>query len=179
MKKILLFIAFSIIFIAYFLATSAVAKAQNTDSSDSFLHMSSTDSFEYSSNNDDLYTYGAILNNEKPFLTFWTKTGEVVSFLEIIALQDSNQEKSNKNEGQGILSAPSISSLSLKDGGKEHGNSIGAVNALSAAGIALPTRGHPWMFLMTLTFGTVLVSLWSLRFSTGVSPPVTVNKLTN
>lgn len=169
-KFVFLVILSPILFIAYLVFAQNI----NAGSVEDSIYLVSETSFEHSGDNDDLYTYGAILNDDIAFLTFWTKTGDVVSFLDIITLQDSNQEKSKKNEGQGILSAPSISSLNLKDGGKEHGNSTPEVNALSAAGIVLPIRGHPWMFLMTLTFGTVLVSLWSLRFSTGISPPLRI-----
>lgn len=119
--------------------------------------------FEYSTSN-DAYVYEASGSNLLGYL--WTKTGDIVSVFDI---NSSNQKTKDNKTGNPATQASGISSAFLLKGGSETVSTL--FKTLGSGQEILFASHHPWMFLMTLTFGTVLVSLWSLRLSTGVSPP--------
>lgn len=167
MKKILL-LGFSFIaFILVFFATTATINAQNIGAIDDNIYIYSENSFE-NAGRTDLYTYSQVLSNEPALISFWTKTGKVVSVFDIDAV---NQKTKDKKISNPATQAPGISSAVVLKGGTETISTI--FQTLGPGQEILHAAHHPWMFLMTLSFGTILLSLWFLRLSTGASPPST------
>lgn len=159
MKKTLLLIVPVFAVVLFFGNAAGV----NAESSEYPLYYSSENSFENSNNN--LYVYDSQERSAAAFGALkhyaWTATGKIINLLDPVT---------ERKEGQAVFSLASINSLSLKEGAKGHGG-FGGEKIIGAFGSLHPVAGHPWVFVMTLTFGTILLSLWFLRLSTGVSPP--------
>src|SRR3990167_2347574 len=149
-KKIFSLILFILILFAVFLVNAQRSDAESP-------------AFKHSASN-DVYVYEASGSNLLGFV--WTKTGDVVSVFDI---DSANQKTKDNKAGNPATQTFGISSAFLLKAGSETISTI--FKTLGPGQEVLQAAHHPWMFLMTLTFGTVLVSLWSLRFSTGVSPP--------
>lgn len=161
MKKLLLLIV--IVFVSGILVLKGAVNV-NADSSNYPLYYSSENSFEYSNNNSYIYDSQESETNTFGILKYaWTATGEIVNLLDPVT---------DKKDGQTIFSfISSINSSSVKGAAKQQGALFGA-KVIGAISEVFAAVGHPWFFLMTLSFGTILLSGWFLRFSTGVSPPV-------
>lgn len=119
--------------------------------------------FEHSASN-DAYVYEASGSNLLGFV--WTKTGDIVSVFDIDL---ANQKTKDNKTGNPATQTSGISSAFLLKGGSETVSTM--FKTLGPGQEILFASHHPWMFLMTLSFGTFLLSLWFLRLSTGVSPP--------
>ena len=115
--------------------------------------------FEHSASN-DAYVYEASGSNLMGYV--WTKTGDLIN-----TLKDLCNVKDVVNNPSPQISG--ISSTFLLKGGSETVSTL--FKTLGPGQEILFASHHPWMFLMTLSFGTLLLSLWFLRLSTGVSPP--------
>lgn len=136
-----------------------------------------SDSFDYS---DGSYLYvhdsdpseqGVPANKINGILSYaWTKTGDIVNIFDVGNLRNlqegifGNRAVEPVAQTSSASSAPLILSVS-------NGNIGSVAKTLGATSEVFAAVGHPWFFLMTLSFGTVLLSGWFLRLSTGVSPP--------
>lgn len=175
MKKILLLVVLSpLLFLAYLIGAQTT-NAQN--SQDNSAYIISENSFEHSLDTDLYYetvnnpiSYQALTNKLLGYV--WTKTGDIVSVFDI---DSANQKTKDNKTGNPATQTSGNSTAYL--------SAIGFLGASSMAKILGPghavfaAAGHPWLFLMTLSFGTLIFSLWFLRLSTGVSPPADIIRI--
>ena len=179
-KKIfLLILLIPILFIVYLIGPSTWlrASAQSIsaqDSENNSIYIVSENSFQYSTEN-DLYYEEHDKRVHQPDANkllgyVWTKTGDLVNTLKDLCVSGFEETKP-------LTRAQGPMLLKLLQGPNEISTSV--LKTLGPGQEILKAAHHPWIFLMSLSFGTILLSLWFLRLSTGVSPPVTVNKLTN
>ncbi len=163
-KFLFLAILGPILFIAYLV----FAQNTNADSVEDSVYIVSETSFEHSQETDLYYeekqeSMGYQGSANKLLGYVWTKTGDLVNILKELCVSGFEDTKP-------LASAQGATLLKLLQGSNELSTSV--IKALGPGQEIFQASHHPWIFLMSLSFGTLLLSLWFLRLSTGVSPPL-------
>mgnify|MGYP001582557081 CR=1 FL=1 len=151
---------FLLIILAFILSLIFVWNANDVAAASSDFYYSSDNSFEHSQEN---YFYYERVQKDTLLGYVWTKTGDLVNILKELCVSGFEDTKP-------LASAQGATLLKLLQGSNELSTSV--IKALGPGQEIFQASHHPWIFLMSLSFGTLLLSLWFLRLSTGVSPPL-------